>query len=142
MVANSKARRNARRALLQSLVQVTVNEASLVDTREWMERENLLRDVDIDYFSDCFQGFCDSYENLDPVYRPYLDRPPEELGLVECTVLRLGSYELLNRTDVPYRVVINEWVELTKEFGAESSFRFVNGVLHEVALSVRQTNHE
>ena len=140
VAANSKARRNARRALLQGLVQVLVNDVSLSETRDWMKREDLLKGVDIDFFLTCFNGVCDSLDELDSVYSPYLDWPPEELGYVECTALRLGTYELLEREDVPYRVVINEWVDLTKEFGAESSFRFVNGVLHQVALTARVTN--
>ena len=137
MVTNSQARRNARRALLQGLVQVTLIETNLFDTKAWLNRENLLQDVDIEYFTSCFEGFCNSYEELDPVYEPYLDRTVEELGLVERTVLRLGTYELLEREDVPFRVVINEWVDLTKDFGAEDSFKFVNGVLDQVARSVR-----
>jgi len=74
---------------------------------------------------------------LDQALSPFLDRPVERVDPVESAVLRLGAYELAHCADVPYRVVINEAVELAKTFGAEQGHRYVNGVLDQLAKAVR-----
>jgi len=74
---------------------------------------------------------------LDAVMLPYLDIAPEKLGPVERAVLRIATYELKARIDVPFRVVINEAVALAKKFGAAESHRFVNAVLDKVARQLR-----
>jgi N utilization substance protein B len=68
---------------------------------------------------------------------PYLDRPVKELSPVEFSVLLLGAYELIHQPEVPYRVVINEAVELAKTFGGSDGHKFVNGVLDKLAAQVR-----
>jgi transcription antitermination protein NusB len=69
----------------------------------------------------------------------FLDRPVNELDPVERAVLHIGTYELLYRPEVPWRVVVNESVELAKMFGAEQSHKFINGVLDKIARKVRVT---
>ena len=69
--------------------------------------------------------------------RPFLDRRVEELSQVEKALLRIGAFELKERLDVPYRVVINESIELAKVFGADDSFKYVNGVLDKLARRLR-----
>jgi N utilization substance protein B len=76
-------------------------------------------------------------KTLDELLTPYLDRRVEELSQVEKAILRLGAFELKERQDVPYRVVINEGIELAKVFGAEDSFKYVNGVLDKLARQLR-----
>jgi N utilization substance protein B len=76
--------------------------------------------------------------DLDSSYEQLLDRPLDELDPVERALLRLGTFELKERIDVPYRVVINESVALAKKFGATDSYRYINGVLDKVARSYRQ----
>jgi N utilization substance protein B len=76
---------------------------------------------------------------LDEALTEYVSRPIAEIDPVELSILRLGAYELLHRPDVPYRVILNEAVELAKTFGAEDSHKFVNGILDKVALRVRAT---
>jgi len=66
-----------------------------------------------------------------------LDRPIHEVDPIETAILRLACYELAHRPDVPYRVVINEAIELAKSFGAESGHKFVNGILDKVAVIAR-----
>ncbi len=75
--------------------------------------------------------------NLDGLMKPYLSRLLEELGQVEKAVLRIALYELSKRSDVPYKVAINEAIELAKSFGAEDSHKFVNGVLDKAAPVIR-----
>ena len=74
---------------------------------------------------------------LDAMLAPLLDRPIEQLDLVERGVLRLAAVELSERIDVPYRVVIDEYVELTKLFGSEDAYKFVNGVLDKLSAQQR-----
>jgi hypothetical protein len=75
---------------------------------------------------------------VDALFAGYLDRGTHELDKVELAILRLGCYELKHRIDVPFRVVIDEYVELTKLFGAEDAHKYVNGVLDKVASATRE----
>jgi N utilization substance protein B len=76
--------------------------------------------------------------DLDKKIKPYLGRLPEELDPVEKAILRIATYELVGRIDVPYKVVINEAIELAKSFGAEESHKFVNGVLDKAIKTLRK----
>nr|WP_086939019.1 transcription antitermination factor NusB [Thaumasiovibrio occultus] len=94
--------------------------------------------TDVDYFRDLFAGVVLSHQELDSKMRPYLSRPLQDLDQMELALLRLAMYELVKRDDVPYKVAINECIELAKAFGAEDSHKFVNGVLDKVAVSIRK----
>ncbi|MCG8081879.1 MAG: transcription antitermination factor NusB, partial [Candidatus Thiodiazotropha taylori] len=74
---------------------------------------------------------------LDELLKPSLDRAIDSVDPVERAILRIGAYELQHKIEVPYRVVINEAVEMAKVFGAEQGHKFVNGVLDQVARKVR-----
>jgi len=76
---------------------------------------------------------------LDLQIIPFLRRPLTELDPIELAILRLATYELVNRLDIPYRVVINEALELAKKFGSIEGFKFVNGVLDQIAKKIRVT---
>jgi N utilization substance protein B len=78
-----------------------------------------------------------SADSLRAEFAPFIDRPVAELSPIEHALLLIGSYELKHRPDVPYRVVINEAVELAKSFGGTDGFRYVNGVLDKVAARLR-----
>jgi N utilization substance protein B len=73
--------------------------------------------------------------------QPYLDRPLKDLDPVERAVLRMATYELMSRIDVPYKVIINEAVNLTKKFGAEQAYKYINGVLDHTARKLRAVEH-
>ena len=94
--------------------------------------------VDGDYYRDLLSGVVAHAGALDDVMRGKLDRSIEELDPVEHSLLRMGVYELRDRIDVPYKVVLNEAVALAKKFGATESFRYVNGVLDKVAHELRK----
>lgn len=138
---NTWARRRARRALLQAVYAWQMTAADLADLVAQFSDKQLNR-ADVDYFQGCLQGVLTDVEELDPLFEPYLDRSIADLDHVERAILRTGVFELKNRPDVPARVVIDEWVELAKSFGAEESFRYVNGVLDRVARDVRGTELE
>ena len=76
------------------------------------------------------------------MFNPYLDRTVDQLNPIELVVLRIATYELAKRPDVPYRVVINEALELAKNYGATGGHKYVNGVLDKVAQQLRNTTEE
>ena len=84
-----------------------------------------------------FHGVPQHKTELDGAFAGFLDRPLEELDPVELAILRLSTYELRHRVDVPYRVVINEGIELAKIFGATDGHKFVNGILDKLAPNLR-----
>ena len=96
-----------------------------------------LRNLEVPYFRDLLRGVAGCVGELDRAIGPCLDRPVSQVDPVEQAILRLGAYELTHRPEIPYRVVINEAVELAKTFGAEQSHRFVNGVLDRLAGTAR-----
>ena len=107
-----------------------------------LEREKLQNEYDelekrIAYFRELLAGVATNTAYLDGLMKPYLSRLLEELGQVEKAVLRIALYELSKRSDVPYKVAINEAIELAKSFGAEDSHKFVNGVLDKAAPVIR-----
>ena len=100
--------------------------------------EQDMSDVDVNYFRELLSGVATNATKLDQLMAPYLSRQLEELGQVEKAILRVSMFELSFREDVPYKVAINEGIELAKVFGAEDSHKFVNGVLDKAAPAVRR----
>ena len=92
---------------------------------------------EVDYFRDLVRGVATHLSALDDSLQPYVDRPIAQIDPVERAILRLGAFELAQRPEVPYRVVINEAVELAKVFGAEEGHKYVNGVPDKVARVLR-----
>ena len=94
--------------------------------------------ADLDYMHDLISGIVENVEHLDEVFEPFLSRPLKDLDQVDKAILRLGTFELLYRQDVPYKVVINEAIMLAKEFAEQDSHKFVNGVLDKVVRAVQR----
>jgi N utilization substance protein B len=93
--------------------------------------------ADVDYFKALLHGSLESAAELDEAISPHLDRKTSELSPVEHAILLVGAFELLRMPEVPYRVVINEAVEVAKTFGGTDGYKYVNGVLDRVALHLR-----
>lgn len=89
------------------------------------------------YFSEAICGIDETMAALDALFSPCLSRTLEEVSAIELAILRLGTWELQARLEMPYKVVINEAVNLAKSFGAQDSHKFVNAVLDRVAKKVR-----
>ncbi|PCJ16800.1 MAG: transcription antitermination factor NusB [Gammaproteobacteria bacterium] len=132
------ARKKARRLAVQALYQWQVAGGNLTAIERQFLENNDTRKIDTDYFHELLHKIPSVVDTLDEKIDALIDRKKEELGVVELAVLRIGAYELMHRVDIPYRVVINEGVELTKMFGAEESFRYINGVLDKIAKQTRQ----
>ncbi|WP_221797799.1 transcription antitermination factor NusB [Oceanobacter mangrovi] len=131
------ARRKARRFAVQALYQWQLAGANLSQIEAEFRADNDMSKVDLEYFHDILHGVPKDCATLDEKITPLLDRRLDEMTPVELSILRLGAYEMLRRIDVPYKVVINESVELAKTFGATDGHKFVNGVLDKLAQRER-----
>lgn len=129
----NRPRARARRRILQALYQWQLSGADPAAIQRQFFSEHRLGRMDLDYFSEVFRGVTGQVDTLDAAFDGYLDRPAANLDPVELALLRLGTYELQERLEVPYRVCIDQAVELAKGFGAEQSHRYINGVLDRVA---------
>ncbi len=127
----------ARRCAAQALYQwqLTGEEPSRIATQFLADQD--LGKADPDYFRELVFQVPAHVAQIDAVLSPFLDRPLPQVDPVECAILRIGGYELIQHPDIAYRIVINEAVELAKVFGADQGHRFVNGVLDKVARAVR-----
>ena len=133
----AKARGKARRMAMQALYQwqMTADDTDGIK-RQFME-ENDMKHVDEDYFVELFQGSVNKVETIDQQLEQHMPRAINSVDPVERSILRIATYEFMKRHDVPYRVVLNEAVILTKKFCAEKSHTFVNAVLDKVAKDTR-----
>jgi N utilization substance protein B len=135
--AARSARRRARELAMQGLYQwllsredVGAIEAHLIDAPAFAK-------ADAEHFKALLHGVLKSLDALHAAISPHIDRRLEELSPVEHAVLLLGAFELSSHPEIPYRVVINEAVELAKTFGGTDGFKYVNGVLDRVAVRLR-----
>ncbi|MCV2531249.1 MAG: transcription antitermination factor NusB [Candidatus Lightella neohaematopini] len=88
--------------------------------------------IDVSYFYKLYLGVLTNYDKLDSVMLPYLSRSINKLDHIEHTILRIAIFELIYHDYIPYKVVINEAIELAKMFGSCSSYKFINGVLDKI----------
>lgn len=109
------------------------------DAENWVK---VMAMADLGLFHDLLKGIGEQYARVDELIDPLLDRAITDLDYVELAILRLGTYELKERLEVPYRVVINECVELAKEFGATDGHKYINSVLDKLAASLRSAEVE
>lgn len=131
------AKRKARRFALQGLYewQMTHNPVHEIEART--RAENAMHKVDIGYYHQLLTQVIQHAASLDELIKPLIDRDLSALDGVELATLRLGAFELRDRLEVPYRVVIDEAIELAKHFGATDSHKYVNGVLDRLAQQLR-----
>ena len=129
-------RRKARTLIMQALYQWHISKSEPLEIEEQFHEQNGGK-IDWEYFSEVFLEIPKQQEALDKHISPLLDRELKSLDPVERALLYLGAFELANRTDIPYRVVINECVELAKIFGATDGHKYINGVLDKLAKALR-----
>lgn len=128
------ARRVTAQALYQWLVNTTSPETLL---KQFREQADGLGRADPVYFDTLLNGVIENATELTLALVPHLDRPINQLDPVEHAVLLVGAYELQYQPSVPWRVIVNECVNLTKLFGSEEGFKYVNGVLDKMARKAR-----
>ncbi len=135
--ASHHARTRARRTALQALYQWDLGRQDLRDIEVQFLGAQDMRKVDIHYFRELLHEVPARLDELDAEITPFLDRPTKQLDPIERAILRIGAYELKCRLEIPWRVVINEAIELAKMFGAEQSHKYVNGILDKAATQLR-----
>ena len=131
------ARRRSRELVLQGLY-----ERQLAGSADDTIAANLMASAgfaqaDGDYFRELWRGVSGGYDQLLQTVAPKLDRKPAELAPIERALLVMGAWELVHRLDIPYRVVIDEAVEVAKSYGGTDGYKFVNGVLDKLAGELR-----
>jgi len=136
-MSKPKMRQKARRLLLQALYSWDVGGTDLITIEAEFHVDNNMATVDKELFHDVLFGVPKNLREIDAAYELYLDREQEQLDPVSRAILRLSTYEMIHRIDVPYKVVINEGVNLAKTFGPTDAFKFVNGILDQVAIAKR-----
>ena len=134
---STRARSVARKLAMQALYQwqMTRHEANDI-TKQFVESEEFAG-ADREYFEELLRGCIKQKDAIDESIKPFIDRPLDQLDPVETAILMMGMFELKSRIDVPYRVVINEAVDLAKRFGATDAHKYVNAVLDRAAKEIR-----
>lgn len=136
---STSARARARRTAVQAYYQWLMTGQPIDAVIEEFEQERKEhKKADKAYFKEIVSGMARHAQALDDVLTPLLDRPLNEIGPVEHAIMQLGIYELTYHPELPWRVVLNESVELAKMFGAEQSHKYINGVLDKAAHQIRQ----
>ncbi|WP_373766197.1 transcription antitermination factor NusB [Glaesserella sp.] len=126
-------RRRARECAVQALYSWYISQNSIEQVELAFVTDQDMKGVDMPYFRRLLRGTVEHIEAVDASLRPHLDRTESELDPIERTILRLSAYELQFEQDVPYKVAINEGIEVAKVFGADDSHKYINGVLDKLA---------
>lgn len=131
-------RRRARECAVQALYSWQFSKNNIVDIEKQFLLEQNVNNVDINYFCKILMGVASNIKYLDNMMKPFLSRQLQNLDPLEKIILRISIYELrYHLNDIPYKVAINEGIELAKTFGSEESYKFINGVLDTVAPFIR-----
>lgn len=133
----TRARSIARKLAMQALYQWQLTQQSAADIGKQFLEDEESAGVDREHFSELLGRSIAQHAELEAALTPYLDRPLAQLDPVETAILLIGMYELRERVDIPYRVVINEAVDLCKRFGATDAHKYVNAVLDRAARELR-----
>lgn len=132
-------RHMARQAAVQALYQWQLTEQAPDEIEEHFILDHEMSDVDMEYFDYLVREVPLHVHEIDDHIIPFIDRSIDEIDPVERAILRIGVYELEFHLEVPYKVVLNEAVELSKTFGAEHGYQYVNAVLDKIAAKLRAT---
>ncbi|XBC43214.1 MAG: transcription antitermination factor NusB [Buchnera aphidicola (Meitanaphis flavogallis)] len=130
-------RRKARECAVQALYSWQLSQNNIYEIENQFYEKNNMQNIDKIYFHELIIEITNNQKHLDTLMKPYLSRSINELGQIEKAILRISFYELERRHDIPYKVTINEGIELAKLFGAKESHKFINGVLDKAAIKIR-----
>lgn len=141
MTVSSKQRRRARNFAIQAIYQWQMAGGELAKIKAQFMTQNDYLKVDWDFFQDLIEHVLKNVNDLDALVAPYVDRGEDSIQSLEKAIMRLAAAELQFRPDVPFKVVLDEYVNLTEEYGAEDGHKFVNGVLDKLAQKLRATEY-
>jgi N utilization substance protein B len=136
---SSGARTRARELLVQALYQKQIAGHECAELLQQFHEQTAYERVDQEFFNEALSLICKTQETLEKLIDDLIDRPLEQLDPIEMSVLLIGVYELESRIDVPYKVVINEGVNLAKRFGATDSHKYINACLDKASQSLRSS---
>ena len=130
-------RHNARKAAVQALYQWDLTQQSAAEIGPQFEKIHDMQNLDRKYLREVLAEIPKQAADFEEIITPFIGREFSSLDPVERAILRLGTYELKYRLDVPTKVVVNEMIEVAKVFGSEHSYKFVNGVMDKLARNLR-----
>lgn len=130
-------RHRAREFALQGIYQWLLNQEDVKSINAYTQQAHGFSKADKEHFEILLHGVLKHVNDLRTALAPMLDRPIHELSPVEHASLLIGAFELTHHPEIPYRVIINEAVELTKSFGGIDGHKYVNGVLDKLANTLR-----
>jgi len=134
---SGSSRHLARRAAIQALYQWEMTQQSRLEIEKHFLSDDRLKKTDNEYFQELVREIPRLVEDIDNSLSPYIDRDIALVDPVEKAVLRLAAYELIHHAEIPYRVVLNEAIVLSRTFGSDNGYRFVNGILDKMGADVR-----
>ena len=138
----TRARSIARKLAMQALYQWQLTQHSATEIKKQFLESEDSAGVDREHFEELVGGCIAKYDELSAALKPFVDRPIDQLDPVETAILLIGMFELQQRVDIPYRVVINEAVDLCKRFGATDAHKYINAVLDRAAREVRAAERD
>ncbi|MFP3014180.1 MAG: transcription antitermination factor NusB [Arsenophonus sp.] len=131
-------RHRTRECIVQAVYSWQLSGNNINDIEAEFLSEQNISNIDLTYFRELLSGIATNILDLDRKITPYLSRQLSEIDQIEKAILRLAMFELCYRDDVPYKVSINEAIELAKIFGAEKSYKFINGALDKVLFTLKK----
>ncbi|QLB42292.1 MULTISPECIES: transcription antitermination factor NusB [Mannheimia] len=126
-------RRRARECAIQAIYSWYISKNTVEEVELAFIADQDMKGVDMPYFRKLFRGVVNNVEAIDEALRPFLDRHENDIDPIERSILRLSGYELKFEEDVPFRVAINEGIEVAKVFGSDDSHKYINGILDKLA---------
>ena len=135
----SSSKSQARKSAVQALYQWQLTQYPLHEIERQFVEEHGLGKGELAYFQRMLHGVPAHLEAIDAAISEFTTRPVQQIDPVERAILRIGTFELMHQPEIPYRVVVNEAINLAKEFGATQSHKFINGLLDQLAKRLRQT---
>ncbi|CAL4323123.1 Transcription antitermination protein NusB [Buchnera aphidicola (Chaitophorus sp. 3695)] len=128
-------RKNSRICIVQALYSWQLSNNKIYKIKKFFYEK--YKKIDFQYFNEVFTGIIKNKIKIDNLIKPYILRNLNRLSEVEKSILRMSVYELFKRKDIPYKVIINEGIEISKIFGSKDSHKFINGVLDKAAFKIR-----
>lgn len=141
MTLSPKQRRRARNFAVQAIYQWQMAGGELAEIKaQYMAKNDFLK-VDWVFFQELIDLVLKNVNELDEWINPLITRGEDSINPIEHGILRLATAELKYRIDVPFRVVLDEYIDLAEEYGAEDGHKFVNGVLDKIAAELRAAEY-
>lgn len=134
---SARSRRKSRELVLKGIYRMLLSGAKLGEVEQDLAEDEDFARADAAYFRELLAGVAAESAAIDARLAPFLNRAIDELSPIEHAILRIAGFELLHDLSIPYRVAINEGVELAKQYGGTDGYKFVNGVLDRFAVEVR-----